>query len=71
MKKKRHWTIEEDKLLKRYYPDHPTTELASLFNRPIKAIYNRTAKLGLTKTDEFIRSLNTRISHSRQYNRAI
>lgn len=65
MKKKRHWTIQEDELLIKQYPEHQTTDIAILLGRPVKAIYNRTMKLGLNKTFNFIRSTNTTISRAR------
>lgn len=62
---KRHWTIEEDKALKELYPDTKTEEVARFFERPVRAVHNRAASIGLRKTHSFIRRLNTRISRQR------
>lgn len=62
---KRHWTIEEDRALKELYPNTETAEVAKFFSRPIRAVHNRAASIGLRKTHSFIRQLNTQISHRR------
>lgn len=65
MTKKRHWTVAEDKELKQIYADTSTDQIAKHFNRNIRAVHNRAAKLGLRKSHRFIRWLNTTISRSR------
>lgn len=65
MRIKRHWTVAEDKELKQIYADTPTGQIAKHFNRNIRAVHNRAALLGLRKSHNFIRKLNTTISRNR------
>lgn len=46
------WTVEEDKSFKKLYPHKKNSELAVIFNRPLKGISFRAWKLQLLKASK-------------------
>lgn len=50
------WTAEECELLEFCYEDTPSAELARLLDRPLHQVYGKAAKMGLSKSAEFLAS---------------
>ncbi len=50
------WTAADIDRLRALYPNRPTRELAVLFDRGIRAVYEKANQLGLKKTREFLAS---------------
>lgn len=42
------WTVAEENRLRLLFPDHTYLELARLFDRSLRAVYNKATRLGLT-----------------------
>lgn len=51
---RRPWTPEEDAELRRLYPHYPTALIATEFGRVVGGVYQRAAKLGLSKSAEYV-----------------
>lgn len=50
---RRPWTEVELEMLRRYYADSLTADLAQVLDRPITQVYSRAVKLGLRKSEAF------------------
>lgn len=50
------WTAQDLDRLRTLYPGSPTRDLASLFDRSIRSVYEKANQLGLKKTREFLAS---------------
>jgi hypothetical protein len=50
---RRFWTDKEIEMLKLYYPDMPTSDLAKIFNRDINSLYDKAHELGIKKSEAF------------------
>ena len=50
---RRPWTEVELEMLRRYYADSLTADLAQALDRPITQVYSRAVKLGLRKSEAF------------------
>lgn len=53
---RRRWSREDDRLLRGFYPNTPTAEVARRLNRTVAAIYGRADKLGLNKSAAYLAS---------------
>lgn len=54
--KRRHWTAEDEQLLRELYPDTRTADLAQRFGRALRAIYTKAKDMGLRKSPEYLAS---------------
>ncbi len=54
------WTPEEEAYLREHYPDGLTSAIAAHLERSIYKIYTKARKLGLSKSDEYIRNPRNR-----------
>jgi hypothetical protein len=54
--KRRFWTDDERKYLRRNYPDRPTNELAAELGRALGHVYSQAQKLGLEKSQAYLDS---------------
>jgi hypothetical protein len=52
----RAWSEEEMRVVREMYPSRRTVEIAALLGRPIQGVYVAAAKMGLTKSAEFLAS---------------
>jgi len=50
------WSREEINILRNLYPDNPSKELTLFINRSEQAIRHKAAKLGITKSESFLKS---------------
>lgn len=53
---RRPWTSAEDAIVVAQYPHEPTLTIASLLGRSLRSVYQRAAKLGLTKSAAYLQS---------------
>lgn len=53
---RRRWTETECELLRQSYPDTPSARIAAQLERKLAAVYNQARKLGLRKSEAFLRS---------------
>ena len=55
VKKRRHtWTPAKDDLLREFYPDLPTAEIARVLRLEVSQVYDRAARLGIRKSAEYL-----------------
>jgi hypothetical protein len=50
------WSREDDRLLRGFYPNTPTAEVARRLQRTVASVYQRTQKLGLKKSRAYLAS---------------
>lgn len=55
------WTKEEVRSLRRYFGSRSNEDVATMLNRSPKAIERKAAKLGLTKSKKYLRSLGRKV----------
>lgn len=55
------WTREEIRTLRSLFRNRSNTEVANMLDRTPKAVERKAAKLGLTKTKKYLRSLGRSI----------
>lgn len=53
------WSMEDDELLIRMYPDHCASEIAAILGRTDKAVYSRARLFGLYSSMEHIRKVGS------------
>jgi len=53
---RRRWSREDERLLRGFYPNTPTAEVARRLNRTVAAVYGRADKLGLNKSPAYLAS---------------
>lgn len=53
---RRPWSREDDRLLRGFYPNTPTAEVARRLNRTVAAVYGHANKLGLNKSPAYLAS---------------
>ena len=51
------WTTKEINLLKKLFPNNPTSKIASRFGRKVDAVKKKAARLGLRKTRRYLKSI--------------
>jgi hypothetical protein len=51
------WTRDDLKQLKKLFPDRPTAEVAAELNRPTEAVKKKASRMGLKKSNRYMRSL--------------
>lgn len=56
MSMRRPWSREDDRLLRGFYPNTPTAQVARRLNRTVAATYGRARKLGLHKSPAYLAS---------------
>jgi hypothetical protein len=56
VKRRRHWTPEDESRLRELYPNTPMPELLKAFDRPTWSIYNKAHALGLKHSDTYLAS---------------
>jgi hypothetical protein len=54
--KKRNWSLYDDEILRRLYPDCKTADLALYFGRQVDSLHHRAALLGIKKSKEWLAS---------------
>lgn len=54
MNKRRPWTDRQLHILHELYPDNPAAYVAEVLGRTVSQVYNRAAKEGLKKSEEFL-----------------
>lgn len=54
---RKNWTAKENELMELIYPHISTEEVANQLNRSIKSVYAQAWLLGISKSDEYTRSL--------------
>lgn len=59
MSKRIHYTPQEDNVLKKLYPNSNNICIASILNRSLPSIKNRTYKLGVKKSEAFLERSET------------
>lgn len=50
------WTDEQLDILRTFYPNHKTTDVATMIGHPLEQVYKKATRLGLAKTDEYLAS---------------
>jgi hypothetical protein len=53
---RRHWTADEDELLRRQFADTPTHVIAAQLGRDVSGVFGRAYRLGLKKSPEYLAS---------------
>lgn len=56
MSMRRPWSREDDRLLRGFYPNTPTPEVARRLRRTVAAVYGHAQKLGLAKSPAYLAS---------------
>jgi len=51
------WATKEISLLKRLFPNNPTSKIASKFGRKVDAVKKKAARLGLRKAKRYLKSI--------------
>ncbi len=51
------WTRDDLKQLKKLFSDRPTAEVAASLNRPTEAVKKKASRMGLKKSNRYMRSL--------------
>ena len=51
------WTKAEITLLKRMFPDNPTTTVAAKLGRPLENVKKKASRMGLKKTKKYLKTL--------------
>lgn len=53
---RRRWTRRDEVIVRALYPHEPTQKIADLLGRPLSQVYQHAARLGLTKSEEYLAS---------------
>ncbi len=51
------WSKSELSLLKKLFPNNPTTKVAAKLKRPTDAVKKKASRMGLRKTKKYMKSL--------------
>jgi len=51
------WTKDDLKELKKLFPNRPTAEVAAELGRPTEAVKKKASRMGLKKSNRYMRSL--------------
>lgn len=56
--KRRHWSPEEEDIMRRHYPVTPTKKIAAALGRNERQVFNKAYSMGLEKSQEYLSSAN-------------
>ena len=54
------WSKEDVKILRKMFPNSPTLEVAAKLNRPLEAVKKKASRMGLYKSQTYLRKLGRR-----------